>query len=248
MNAHDGTVLITGATNGLGAALADVFGKHYNVVGTTYDDLLADNGAVMWLHRYDASDPDAAQSLARDIQLEGPDEFDLVINCAGINGIREFHDLDLNFVERLIRINCVAPILLVKELLAREMFAGHPGVINITSDAAWRPMRHSLAYNTSKAGFDMATKQMARELTKPLHMTIVGIRPGKMKNTGMSKYIDKQVMELRGWSEHEAKTYYAANSVTGLESDPQDVAKFIYDLWRNPLFRTMSGACLDLVG
>jgi NAD(P)-dependent dehydrogenase (short-subunit alcohol dehydrogenase family) len=124
-----------------------------------------------------------------------------------------------------------------------------PGiVINVISDAAWRPMRHSLAYNCSKAALDMATKQMARELTKPRDLSIIGVRPGKMTNTAMSAYIDQRVQEVRGWTAEEAMTYFRNNSVSGLEQEPTAVAAFILSIATGGLARNMSGACIDLVG
>lgn len=242
-------VLITGTSSGLGAALSEMFNSNdYDVTGTTHSLEDVEPGHQLL---YDANDPQAAGKLvvsmaAMGIRQRGP--VDLLINNAGINGIRNFTELRLEFMERLMRVNCHAPVLLVRELLTTQWFSETPAVINIVSDAAWRPMRHSEAYNTSKAALDMATRQMARELTKTHDMVIVGVRPGKMAGTGMSRYIDKQVCDLREWTPEEAATYYATNSVTGKEADPDHVARFIFDMFENPLFRTMSGACLDLVG
>jgi len=200
---------------------------------------------------YDADDPQGPAKLVTTLMgwhLKAKGPIDLLINNAGTNAIRHFENLSLDFMEHVMRINCHAPVMLVRELLITQSFAKRPVIINIVSDAAWRPMRHSEAYCASKAAFDMATRQMARELTKPHMLTVLGVRPGKMHSTGMSDYIDDQVMKLREWTAEEAKAYYAANSVTGLEADPAHVARFIYELYDNPLVRTMSGACIDLVG
>jgi NAD(P)-dependent dehydrogenase (short-subunit alcohol dehydrogenase family) len=109
-------------------------------------------------------------------------------------------------------------------------------------------MRHSLAYNCSKAALDMATKQMARELTKPYGLSVFGVRPGKMAGTGMSTYIDEQVCLMRDWTPEQAMAYAQQNSVTGLELPPMKVAEFIYDLVRSGTARYTSGACIDMVG
>lgn len=242
-------VLITGSSHGLGSQLGIKFElAGYKVTGTTHEREHVRGDQLL----YNAADSLGAYSLVTtlmgDMAIKAKGPIDLLINNAGVNAIRGFEELTLDFMEWVMRVNCHSPVLLVRELLKAKLFAPLPAVINIVSDAAWRPMRHSEAYNTSKAAFDMATRQMARELTKPKEMTIVGIRPGKMHSTGMSAYIDQAVCELRGWTPDEAKAYYAANSVTGKEANPSDVARFIYDMWENPLFRTMSGACLDLVG
>jgi NAD(P)-dependent dehydrogenase (short-subunit alcohol dehydrogenase family) len=173
-------------------------------------------------------------------------KFDIVINNAGVNAIRPFEQLTHAFVEAIMRVNFLAPVLLVQQLMARELLQRPAVICNITSDAAWRPMRHSLAYNCSKAAFDMATKQMARELTKPNDMTIFSVAPGKMTGTGMSQYIDAQVCKLRGWTPEEAAQYAANSTVTGKEFLPSSVAKVIYMLCTHGL--PISGTRIDLAG
>jgi NAD(P)-dependent dehydrogenase (short-subunit alcohol dehydrogenase family) len=241
-------VMITGTSSGLGECLKHLFEtRGATVTGTTHDPALASDHQMF----YDARDPLGHMKLVTSmanmgIARKGP--VDLLINNAGINAIRHFEDLTLDFLEDVMRVNCFAGVLLVRELLAMQKFSPGAVVLNIVSDAAWRPMRHSAAYNAAKAAFDMATKQMARELTKPKDLIILAVRPGKMRDTGMSRYIDRQVCELRGWTPEQAHAYFVQNSVTGREADPRDVAKFIYDLYQNPLIMTMSGACIDLAG
>ena len=245
----DPHVMITGASSGLGAELAARFRKQrWNVTGTTHE-IKSTFGTDLML--YDATAYGAPNALVTSMMgLEGRAKgpVNVLINNAGINAIRRFEDLTLEFMEEVMRVNCHAPVLLIKELLGAQLFAPQPVIVNVISDAAWRPMRHSAAYGQSKAAFDMATRQMARELTKPHDLIMVGIRPGKMKGTGMSTYIDQQVCDLRGWTPEEAHAYFVQNSVTGREQSPHDVARLIYDLVENPLITTMSGACIDLVG
>lgn len=173
-------------------------------------------------------------------------KFDIVIHNAGINAIRPFEAVTAEFLHEVMHVNCIAPILFTQKLLAAGLLRSGARLCHVISDAAWRPMRHSLAYNMSKAALDMATKQMARELTKSRGLTIFGVRPGKMRGTGMSQYIDKQVQTLRGWSAEEAATYAANNSVSGQEFSPFEVSQLIYHLCTSHL--PLSGACMDLAG
>lgn len=177
---------------------------------------------------------------------------DCLINNAGINAIKPFEDLDDYFIERIMRVNFLAPVLLTQAMLKAGKLNPGAVVVNIISDAAWRPMRHSLAYNCSKAALQMATKQMARELTKPHSISVIGVNPGKMAGTEMSKYIDKSVCELRGWTPKEAWDYFVANSLTGKELHPRQVAELVAHLvignQSGGLAPAMSGACVDLAG
>jgi len=195
---------------------------------------------------WDARNSNASAELVSSMQSCRMARVDVLINNAGINAIKKFEDLDQDFITEIMQVNFVAPVLLTQALLKAGMFHVGTVVCNVISDAAWRPMRHSLAYNCSKAALDMATKQMARELTKPYGLTIFGVRPGKMRGTGMSNYIDRSVCELRGWTSEEADAYFRTNSLTGIEFEPTAVAQFIYQLCTTSM--PISGACIDLAG
>jgi NAD(P)-dependent dehydrogenase (short-subunit alcohol dehydrogenase family) len=171
----------------------------------------------------------------------------LLVNNAGVNGIMPFEKLDAQFLDDIMQINFVAPVFLIQKLL--PYFSIDAVVCNIVSDASYKPMRHSLAYNCSKAALAMATKQLARELTKPKELTIFSINPGKMAGTEMSRYIDRQVEKIRGWTTQQALEYFQTASVSGLEADPVHVAQLVYNMCadRNRA-RMLSGACIDLVG
>lgn len=240
-------VLVTGASSGLGQQLREVFQSagHY-VVGTTHDKD-AVSGNMFYYEITDAFEQTDPGILARKVAACFAGEpVDVLINNAGMNAICEFENLTPKFVRSIMSVNFEAPVFIIQALLP---YFRKPGVVvNVISDAAWRPMRHSLAYNCSKAALDMATKQMARELTKPHQLTVLGIRPGKMSNTKMSDYIDVKVQEMRGWTPYEAKKYFQQNSVSGLELHPHDVARLILNIVDSGLVHQLSGACLDLVG
>lgn len=234
-------VIVTGASSGLGAALKSQFEKEgHEVIGTTHRTSqggLKHLDFINWM------------SIGRFTQgLEGK-PIDCIINNAGTNDIRPFEELDGQFLHELMQINCIGPVLLVRQLLD-NLKAGEGIVCNVISDASWRPMTNSLAYNISKAAMAMATRQMARELTKSAGLTVFGVNPGKMHSTDMSRYIDSKVRTTRGWTLKQAKEYYANASVNGKETDPEDVACLIADLVQSTGKKQqfLSGAVLDLVG
>jgi NAD(P)-dependent dehydrogenase (short-subunit alcohol dehydrogenase family) len=241
-------VVITGASSGLGAQLMKSFiDRNHNVIGTSHDREAVDGStnlmyfdALGWWGPYHIV---AAEAMER-FKFK---HLHLLINNAGTNAIRPFESIDRTFVQTIFDVNFMMPVFMTQAFL--PYLKGVGTVINIISDAAYKPMRHSLAYNCSKAALDMATKQMARELTKPYNISIFGVRPGKMHSTKMSEYIDQKVCETRGWTPEQAKDYYKQNSVSGLEADPEDVAEMIYHLATvGGMHEYMSGACIDLVG
>jgi NAD(P)-dependent dehydrogenase (short-subunit alcohol dehydrogenase family) len=239
-------IVITGVDSGLGKELRYLFqtGALNKVIGSSLRDWDDDGRGPVF--RMDYGTKHSVRNFADNVNIAFKGEkIDLLINNAGTNCIRTFEELDDMLLTHITRVNFIGPVMLTRYLLP-QLHGGQ--VINITSDAAWRPMRHSLAYNCSKAALDMATKQLARELTKPYDMSIFAIRPGKMGGTAMSAYIDRQVCETRGWTSEQALEYFKANSVTGKEIRPVLVAQLIYNLVLSGLSRNMSGACVDLVG
>lgn len=236
-------VVITGTCSGLGKALRERFEVDgHSVLGST--NLVANETPTQMFmdHRSSTLISQFGKWVGDNLQF-----VDVLINNAGMNGIRPFEELDAMFLQEMMQVNFVGPVMVTKAVLP-FMRPELGTVLNVTSDAAWRPMRHSLAYNASKAALDMATRQMARELTKPYKLTIVGVRPGKMSGTGMSSYIEEQVCKLRGWSPEEAKDYAAMNSVTGLELPATVMASHVYNLVTSGVLRYASGSCMDLAG
>ena len=238
-------VVITGASSGLGAALMKTFHEFgHQVAGSTHDAVaMRKDPRLVFFEAGQNATP--VQTFVSEVMCM-LDTVDVLINNAGTNAICPFEELTPAFLRNIMDVNFATPVFMTQAFLPH--FSNGATVINVISDAAWRPMRHSLAYNCSKAALDMATKQMARELTKPRNISIIGVRPGKMRGTGMSRYIDKRVQEVRGWSEEQAASYFKSNSVTGLEADPNVVADFIFNLVIGGLAFNMSGACVDLVG
>jgi len=98
-------------------------------------------------------------------------------------------------------------------------------IVNIVSNASHMPMRCSAAYNASKGAAHILTLQLARELSPDV--TVFGISPNKLAGTGMSRDIERQVCEQRGWTPEQAAKYQLAALLPGVETPPERVAEFI---------------------
>lgn len=99
-------------------------------------------------------------------------------------------------------------------------------IVAVSSDAAERPMRTSMAYCASKSGLNMAVKVAARELG-PMGWRINAVAPGMTAPTGMSEYIDQRVPEVRGWGPHETASYEESQQVVPGRIKPLEVAEVI---------------------
>lgn len=198
-------ILLTGSGSGLGAAL---FAKLTNEGHTVFE--------------YDIKD--GLDVLAPN--LEGIDELDVLINCAGVNGIDMLEDVKDDLWERVVGINAKG-IMKMSQACLPMLIKSKGTILNIVSNAAHMPMTSSICYNASKGAALIMTKQMARELTKRWGITVFSVSPNKLRDTEMSRQIDSEVVRTRGWSMEEAQRYQLAGLLTGEETDPKAVADFI---------------------
>lgn len=221
--------VITGTGSGLGMAIETA--------------LLAMGWKVYAWDVDDYSAGDTVQSVTLPVDLRWRDEIngaagqvnepqiDVLINCAGINHLTPFAQLQGDDWERLMDVNAKALWLTGQALLpklanVRDRRSGGT-ILNIISNAAGMPMTHSLAYNASKAAALLVTQQMARELYKSHGVTVFGISPNKLAGTQMSRQIEAAVPALRGWSPEEAEAYQRAGLAIGEETEPAVLAEFI---------------------
>lgn len=176
--------------------------------------------------------------------METQPTIDGIVNCAGANQMAEFESLSISDARELMELNLWGSVRMVQEFLP-DLEHTEGFVCNIISNASHVPMTHSLAYNASKAALDIATKQMARELTPKSNITVFGISPVKIAGTRMSEYIDKTVPIMRGWSDKAAREYQLNSLLRKQEIPKQDVASFVGLLLSQPnVWRWLSGCVL----
>jgi NAD(P)-dependent dehydrogenase (short-subunit alcohol dehydrogenase family) len=204
------TVLVTGGSGGLGKALTQA------LMAATYEvTTIGRDGCDIICEFTDLNDLDD--------KIYGK-TFDLVVHCAGENFIAAHNDLQIEDIARLFLVNALSNFTINRILINNGLQAA----CHIISDAAFTPMTHSLAYNVSKASQLMIMRQMAHEV-KHDKCIIFGISPGKIANTGMSKYIDNTFPPMRGMTYEEGRQYQLSRLKTG-EMQPRYVADFIRDI------------------
>jgi NAD(P)-dependent dehydrogenase (short-subunit alcohol dehydrogenase family) len=162
------TAIITGASRGLGFALAKALAKkNWNlVIDARGKDAFETARAELAQHTRvtaiagDISDEDHAQEL-----IEAAREFgglDLLVNNAGILGpMTNLKDMPLEALERVYKINTFAPLRLIQ--LAAPIFKANPRVINITSDAGVEGYETWGGYGSSKAALEQLSRVLANE-------------------------------------------------------------------------------------
>jgi NAD(P)-dependent dehydrogenase (short-subunit alcohol dehydrogenase family) len=177
--------LVTGGSHGLGAALVrrlDADGVEVWIVDRAEPDA---KGAGHFL-RCDLADRDTLIELTGRLRAAGP--FDLVVMSAGINAVGPFESMPLDVVRNLHEVNCVAPILLTRELLAHDLIARGGRLVFVSS------LSHFTGYPGASvyAGGKDALVAFARSLRRPL-WSRHGIRvqvaaPGPMQTAHAARH------------------------------------------------------------
>lgn len=213
-------ILVTGAQSGLGLAIYQAL-NDAGFIAVAYDIKKGDDVCepASWLQRY---------------------EWGGLINCAGINHNEWFEDVTLESLSKVMEVNAFAMVGMTQALM-KPLARNQGFVINIVSNAAHMPMTSSLAYNMSKAAALMATKQMAHELTKSHGITVFSISPNKLAGTEMSKQIEANVIETRGWTPEYAAEYQRKSLMHGRETEPAAIADFIAHILESDSWQFMSG-------
>jgi short-subunit dehydrogenase len=170
-------VLITGASRGIGEALAHRFtasGATVALVARTADaieKLAADLGGTA--HPADVSDPKQVATLINHIEDEaGP--IDVLVNNAGIDLPNAFWNHSEDDVARIVQINLTAPMELCRQVVPRMLRRGRGHIVNISSLASTGIYPGLAAYSATKAGLSHFTAGLRADLKKlPINLTLV---------------------------------------------------------------------------
>lgn len=180
------TILITGASSGIGFELAHVYAENgYNLFLTARrkENLLELKKSIEEKHKVrvayfplDLSEPGSAEVLyakTKELKLN----FEIVINNAGFGIYDEFVKNDVAQVEMMLNLNMLSLTKLChfygKDLVKQG--SGH--IVNIASTAAFQPVPYLAAYSATKSYVLNFSEALAYEM-KPKNVFVTAICPG----------------------------------------------------------------------
>ena len=176
------TVIVTGASQGIGAATAQAFlDRGYNVVATARDMSKAGYAAAPNLVLVDGDI--GQEATAAKIVKAAMDTFgaiDHVANCAGIFKAKAFTDYTLEEFRAYVSVNLEGFILVTQRAVRQMLAEGRGGsVTTITAALADNPMTDSSASipMITKGGLNTVTLALANEYAKN-HIRFNAVAPG----------------------------------------------------------------------
>ena len=191
------TILVTGATSGIGEGIAyNFFKKGYNLIlfyrkKIKIKKWQKNNPKQVKMIKLDLNKQKDLDKICDDIK-KSKIEFDILINNAGIYNFKK--SLDFRFYDLIteFKVNCFAPVLLSSSFALQLKKKKKKGkIVNITSFASDMPSFGRSIYAASKAALKTFTKTLAAELAALNLATVNGISPGVIP-TNINKDIIKK--------------------------------------------------------
>ncbi len=176
------TALVTGASRGIGAAIAralDRAGARVALVARDRDALdavaarLTNDPVVLTA---DLAEPDVPARLVAEVcdRLGG---IDVLVNNAAVAARAPTEELDAALVDRLYAVNVRAPLLLIAALIPSMVERGSGVIISLSSVSAVVGTPRRAAYAATKGAIDAATRSLAIELG-PHGIRVNSVAPG----------------------------------------------------------------------
>ena len=196
------TALITGASRGIGAAIASKFAKEgINVLAPTRNDL-------------DLSSGESINSFLSSLKQR----VDILVNNAGINVLSGITEITSSNIQDTFQINLFAPIQLTKGISTQMMDRKFGRIVNISSIWSVISRAKRVTYSASKAGINGLTRTLAIELA-PYNILVNSVAPG---------YVNTELTRKNN-SEQEIKS--SQNTIPLLRlAEPEEIAEVVFFL------------------
>jgi 3-oxoacyl-[acyl-carrier protein] reductase len=223
MNNLKGKVaIVTGASKGIGAAIARQFAEAGAAVVVNYasskveadriiGNILRAGGKAVAIQADVSKSADVKRLFAQTVATLGRPS--ILVNNAGVYRFGPLEEVTEAEFHRQFDTNVLSAILTTRE--AAETFDGHGGsIINLSSISSINPVPNSVVYSASKAAVDTITTALAKDLASR-KIRVNAIAPGTTQTEGLA------VAGIEG----ETAKNIAATLPMGRLGKPDDIAR-----------------------
>ncbi|HEA28817.1 MAG TPA: SDR family oxidoreductase [Leeuwenhoekiella sp.] len=169
-------VLITGASSGIGKAIAEYLAqKDYRVYGTSRNPKQDQLNGVHFL-TLDVTQPETVSNALKRL-LQREKRIDFLINNAGKGISGPFEEIPESELKSIFETNYFGPLNLIKAVLPSMRAQGSGMIINVTSIAGFMGLPFRSAYSATKGALGLTTEALRMEL-KDFNIKLTNVAPG----------------------------------------------------------------------
>ena len=182
MDFTDKTIIITGGTRGIGAAMVSAFsGAEANVIitgtkepGAVNLDLIKSNRSIQY-HQLDFSSDESVKNFIHTVNELN--KIDVLINNAGVNKIDTISEISVDDWDWINTVNLRGPFLLTQSVIETMKKQNSGKIINIASIFGVVSKEKRAAYSSAKWGLIGFTKAVALEMAS-FNVQVNAVSPG----------------------------------------------------------------------
>lgn len=202
MNLRGKVILVTGASRGIGRAIAIELASKGAAIAINYSkddegakatlENVIKNGGYGKLFKKDISNYNNCRELIDEV-IGTFGKLDVLVNNAGISKFGLLMDMSLEEINDLVNTNLMGAIYLSK-LAINNMMRNGGNIINISS--VWGEVGASceVIYSATKGGLNLFTKALAKEVAS-FNIRVNSVAPGVI-NTEMNNVLDSEDKEV----------------------------------------------------
>ncbi len=228
-NQNPTVVLITGGSSGIGKSIGTFLTeKGYVVYGTSRNPDRFTDFKPFELLQLDVADVSSIHS-AVDFIKNKHGKLDVLINNAGAGIVGAIEEVPEEEIIKNFTTNYFGPINVTKAVLPlmREQKQGL--VINVTSIAGYMGLPYRGIYSASKAALEITTEAWRMEL-KEFGIEMTNVAPGDFATNIAAGRYHAPVLGGSPYEKTYAKTLKLMNDHVDSGSDPDEMAKVVYDI------------------
>ena len=199
------TVIVTGGSRGIGAAIVKELAKeNYNIVlnynnseeaAKNIQNELKEKGINIEIFKADVSKREEVKALVQ-FTLDKFKNIDILINNAGIAQEKPFVDITDEDWDKMMQVNLNSVFYCTQEVLENMIHNKKGCIINISSIWGITGGSCEVHYSVAKAGIDGMTKALAKELA-PSNIRINSIAPGMIATDMSADYTQEEIREIK---------------------------------------------------
>lgn len=246
------TALVTGATAGIGLAIAERLaaeGAHVVLCGRNQDKLdaaaerVGHSGSV----RAVLADPATAEGAAR--LIKAVDTVDILVNNLGIYEAKPFAEISDADWHRIFEVNVVSGARLARHYFPKMLARGSGRVIFVASESALLIPAEMVHYGMTKSA-QLAVARGLAEQTRGTAITVNSVLPGPTRSEGVAAFIASVIPDEGTTPEQREVLFFERMRPLSLIRrliEPEEIAAHVAFL-ASPLSAVTNGAAIRVEG